>query len=124
MTETLCDSGAVKIKAGVDAPTAVIGNPTTMTQLINQAEGQLIADTRVNWIDVYSTLNPDFKQVIEGAVSAKAAVAVINYDPLSYGNLNTATTMINVLLDEYDRGVSKLKEDKVIKAFGGEMMTK
>lgn len=123
MTETLCDSGAVKIKAGTDAPTSVTGIPTTMTQLINQAEGAFCAATRVNWLDVYAGLNADFKQIIEGAVAAKAAVGVINYDMLAYGNLQTATTMINVLLDEYDRAVDKLKDDKVVKAFGAEFMT-
>ena len=116
MTETLCASGSVKLKAGEEASALTSAQ---YTELINQAEGQFIADTAVNWVDIYATLNSDFKQAIEGAVSAKAAIGVIGYDPLALGPLSVATTKVNILLDEYDRAVSKLKETNIYKAFGG-----
>ena len=120
MTTTLCNSGNVKLKAGVDATALSFAQYET---LINEAEGQIIADTGVNWIDVYSGLNADFKQIIQGAVSAKAAIAAIEYDPLALGPLAVATTKVNVCLDEYDRGVNKLKDANVYGPFGGTKIT-
>ena len=116
MTETLCTSDAVKLKAGENA-TILTG--TQYTQLINQAEGQFVADTGVNWLDVYSGLNADFKQSIEGAVASKAAVSVIAYNPFALGSTVLATMKINVCLDEYDRTVAKLKDANIFKPFGG-----
>jgi hypothetical protein len=116
MAETLCNSGNVKLKAGANHTALTAAQ---YTDLINAAEGSLIADTRVNWIDVYAGLNLDFKTLIQGAVAAKAAVGAINNDPLALGGLSVATTMVNINLDEYDRAVSKLKDANVYKPFGG-----
>ena len=120
MTTTLCTSGSVKLKAGVDHTALTFAQ---YEELINQAEGAIIADTRINWVDIYSTMNDDFKKILEGATAAKAAVGVINYDPLALGGLGISTTMINVNLDEYDRAVKQLKEQNVYSPFGGITIT-
>ena len=120
MTETLCTSGSVKLKAGVDHTALTAAQ---YTEFINQAEGQIIADTRINWVSIYSTMDDDFKKILEGATAAKAAIGVINYDPLALGGLTVATTMINVNLDEYDRAVKVLKEQNVYSPFGGSPIT-
>ena len=122
MTETLCDSGAVKIRAGTNASTTITGSPTNMTKFINQAEGDLISDTRCNWIDVYSAMNADFKQVLEGATACMAAIKVINYDMSGFTSRQEALAMVNILWAEYARSVDTLKDDKVITAFGGSLM--
>ena len=116
MAETLCNSGNVKLKAGTNHTALTAAQ---YTDLINEAEGQFIADTGVNWIDVYSGLNADFKQIIQGAAAAYAANGAINNDLLALGGLATATTMINKNLDTYDRAVNKLKDSNVYKPFGG-----
>jgi hypothetical protein len=116
---TLADSGHVKLKAG-ENHTAL--TPTQYDELIEEAEGQIITDTRVNWIDIYSTMNTDFREVLRGAVSSYAANNVILNDMLAVGGINTATTMINKNLDNYDRAVSKLKDSNIFKAFGGSVI--
>ena len=123
MTETLCDSGAVKIRAGTNASTTITNSQTYMTQFINQAEGDLIAETRCNWIDVYSGMDADFKKVIEGATAAKAAIRVINYDMSGFTSRQEALIMINILWAEYNKAVAVLKDEKLIDAMGGSLMS-
>jgi len=122
MVVTLCTSGSVKLKAGTDLPTFT---DDQYTEIINQAEGQIIADTRVNWVSgsVYDNMNPAFRQILQSATAAKAAISVINYDMLGYGSVQVATTMVNVLLDEYDRAVAKLKDQNIYSPFGGSPIT-
>ena len=118
MTETLCTSGAVKNKAGANASSTVTGDPTIMTQFINQAEGHLCAETRVNWLSYWPTISgAAYIKTIEGAVAAKAAISVINYDLISIGT-NQATTRINVLRDEYTQAVKVLSDDKLVTGIG------
>ncbi|MBI4092273.1 MAG: hypothetical protein HY427_03670 [Candidatus Levybacteria bacterium] len=118
MAETLCTSGMVKHRANYGASSTVTNSGTWMTELINQAEGQVIADTRVNWIDIYSTLNADFKQVLEQATACWAANAVIAYDTRGFLGVNEAATMINVNWAQYQQAIKTLKEDKTITFFG------
>ena len=112
MTETLCDSGAVKLKAGTNVATLTAAQ---YTQLINQAEGYINSVTRVNWNDVYSTLDADVKQVLEDAASSKAAVGAINYDMSGYTSKAEAITMLNVNFQILQDAIRELKEDKVRK---------
>lgn len=115
MAETLCDSGAVKLKAGSNASSTITDNAVTMTQFINQAEGDIAADTTVDWVSKYSGLSANFKQVIEGAVASKAAISVINYNMGGFTSRAEALTMLNVNWATYDRAVRELKENKVKK---------
>ena len=52
MSETMCDSGAVKLKAGANASTALTA--ANYTQLINQAESFINMWTRTNFTDDYA----------------------------------------------------------------------
>ena len=122
MTETLCTSGAVKLRASVNASTAITNSPANMTLFINQAEGDLFADTRVDWVAIYSGLSANYKQVLEGAAASKAAIRVISYDPDAIGR-TTAAFIINVLWAEYNQAVRVLKDDKLITAMGGSLKT-
>ena len=122
MTETLCDSGHVKLCAGAKVSTALTG--ADYTTFINQAEGQIVADTGVNCIDIYSTMNADFRKILEQACAAWAGNKAIKYDVGVYtGGLQEATTMVNINLEEYDRAIAKLKDANVYEAFGGTKMT-
>ena len=123
MTETLCTSGAVKIKAGANASVTITDNTVTMTQLINQAEGDLIRDTGVNWVDIYASMNADFKQTLENAVSSKAAVPVINYDMSAFTSRNEAITMMNVNWAIYQECVRVLNQEKNAIRLGGTKIT-
>ena len=123
MVETLCTSGAVKHRAGANASSTVTASGAWLTELINQAEGDIVAETLVNWVSSYSGLSANYKQVLEGACAAKAAIKVISYDTSNYTTLNEATTIINVLWGEYDRAIRVLSQSPTAKALGGTMLT-
>jgi len=92
---------------GTATAAAVAGD---FTNIINQAEGQLIADTGVNWVSAWPTFSGnDYAKIVTQAVSNLAAVDAIRYNMASYLSNVEATTMINVCLDKYDRAVAKLK---------------
>ncbi len=115
---TLCDSSHVKAYAGTNVSTAL--TPAQYTLFINGAEGQLIADTGVNWIDAYTAATPmnnDFSGLLTAATAAFAAVKAVKFDPGSY-NPGEAMNIINTNLTEYDRAVVRLKDQNVYKPFG------
>lgn len=113
---TICTSANVKLAAGTNVSTALSNDD--YTEFINQAEGQLIADTGVNWVDAYSGLDADFSQAVEQAVAAYAAINAIRYDINGYPTLNHVLSIVNMNLDRYDRAVSKLKEMDTQAKFG------
>ena len=121
MTTTLCTSAEVKLAAGANVSTAL--TEANYTTFINQAEGQLCADTLVDWVSAYSGVSANYKKIIENACANYAAVQAINYDPSGYTSLNEAATMVNICLDRYDRAVTKLKEANVYKPFGASQIT-
>lgn len=89
-------------------------------KLIFEAEGQLIADTKVNWVDIWPTISGNTNAgIVQGAVAAYASISVTNFHKLSLGSLPIATTTINVNLNKYDRAVKQLKESNVYKPLGG-----
>lgn len=107
MTETFCDSGAVKLKAGSNLPTLTAAQ---YTQLINQAESYINVLTKVNYTDTYSGLDADLKMLLEEACSNIAAIYTIQYDMSGYTSRAEAQTMLNVLWDRVDKGIELLKE--------------
>ena len=117
---TICSSDLVKLKAGTYAELLTYAQ---YSDLIEMAETQLIADTGINWVSLYSSLSATYKPIVESAVAALAAVDVINYNPLTLGSLNTATTAINVNLNTYDRAVAKLKESNIYGPFGASKLS-
>src|SRR3990167_4666359 len=119
MTETLCVSGAVKHRAGLNASTTPTGSGAWMTELINQAEGDIAAETLVDWVSSYSGLSDNYRKVLEGACAEKAAIKVICDDMSGFTNIQEAGTMINVLWGEYDRAIRVLNQAPVAKALGG-----
>lgn len=119
MTTTLCNSGSVKLAAGSNVSTSL--TDSNYTEFINQAEGQLAVDTRVDWVSAWGTISGSkYAKVVEQAVAAWAAVNAIRYKMTAYSSLNEATTMINVNLNRYSNAVTQLKEGQVIKAIGAD----
>lgn len=122
MVETLCTSGAVKHRATYAASTTVTTSGSWLTEFINQAEGDIAAETRVDWVAIYSTLSANYKQVLEGACAAKAAIKVINYDLRGFLSIGEAGLITNVLWAEYARALKVLEQPSVSKAIGGTML--
>lgn len=122
MTETLCTSGAVKHRVGAFASSTVTASGAWLTELINQAEGQIAAETMVDWVSVYSTLSDNYKKVLEQAAACWAANAVIGYDPSGFLNVSEAAFIVNLNWGAYDRALKVLSEAPVSKAIGGTLL--
>lgn len=122
MTETLCTSGAVKHRAGLYANSTLTASGAWLTELINQAEGDILAETMVDWVAGYASVITNAKPFLESACAAKAAIKVISYDTSNYVSLNEATTILNVLWGEYGRAIKVLSEPQVAKAIGGTLL--
>ena len=90
-----------------------------MTTFINQAEGDIMAETQCDWVAVYSGLSANYKQVLEGACAAKAAIRCISYNTVGYTGVGEATFIVNVLWAEYDRAIKVLSQPAIRNAVGG-----
>lgn len=119
MVETLCTSGAVKHRAGANASETVTASGAWLTELINQAEGEIAAETQCDWVASYSGLSANYKKILEGACAAKAAIKVISYDSTGFLNIGEAAFMVNVLWGEYDRSLKLLSDSTIRNALGG-----
>ena len=110
MVDTMCDSGAVKLKAGANVLSSI--TPTQYSQLINQAESFINTATRINYTDTYAALNADVQKVLEDAASSHAAVGAINYDMSGYTSRAEAQTMLDVNWARLMECIALLKDKK------------
>jgi len=110
MTEILCTSGAMLIRAGLGRNTTISG--AAYVNFITQAEAWVNASTRKNWNDIYSTLNDDVKFILEETVACKAANAVIAYDMGGYNSVEEALNIVNINRDTVKENIKILRDDK------------
>lgn len=110
MTETLTDSGAVKLKAGANVSTALTA--AQYTALINQAEAFLSANARYDFVDNYSSIDTNLKPVLADATSSYAALGAINYDMSGYTSRTEAQVMLDVNFSKVVEIVNLLRDDK------------
>lgn len=108
MTITLCDSGAVKLKAGTDVSTSL--TDSDYTKLINQAESYINAAARINFVDLFSGLNDDVKFILEDAASSHAAMSAIGYNMNNYPSTARAQTLLNINWARLQENINLLKE--------------
>jgi hypothetical protein len=109
MTETLCDSGAVKLKAGINVSTAITA--TQYTQLINEAENFIVDKTRYDYVAAFSGLNSNKKYILQEAASCHAAICAINYDMSGFTTRQEALIMINILWAKLQECLRLLNDD-------------
>ena len=93
MTETLCTSAAVKLKAGANAPTLTAAQ---YTQLINQAEGFVGLNAKYDFVTNYSSIPTNMKPILEDVTSSKAAFHAINYNMSGYTSRTESQVMLDV----------------------------
>lgn len=110
MTETMCTSGAVKLKAGANMSSSLTAD--NYTTLINQAESYINTATRINYTDTYGSLNDDVKKILEDTASSYAAISAINYDMSGYTSRQEALTMLNVNWAIVQQGIKLLSDKK------------
>lgn len=98
-------------KAGANASAVSITEPYT-NDFIAQAESTINVMSQHNWSDSYSGLNADVKQILKEAASNLAAVYIISYDMSGFTSRAEAQTMLDVLIDGFNRALQLLKDAK------------
>ena len=115
MGYTIANTGAVLFKAGRNVQTSggsLITSAAMMMQALSGAESFVNVSSRYNWIDNYSTLDPDVKNLVSDAVASLAAIDLINFDMSGYTSRQEALTMINILWGKYQDIMDLLKDKK------------
>lgn len=107
MVETLTTGATVKLFAGANYSTDL--TDANITTFINQAEGHISFITMVDWVDRYASIDANYKQALDEATAAWAAMMVINYDMSGYTSRFEAGQMLNILWTKYDQAVRWLK---------------
>lgn len=108
MTETMCTSGSVRLKAGVRVSSDLTA--ANYTEFINQAESHINAAARIDFTASYSGLTDAKKKILEDVASSLAAVAAINYDMSGFTSRAEAITMLNVNRDISSKGLRLIRD--------------
>jgi hypothetical protein len=112
MTETLCTSGAVKLKAGANASTALTA--AQYTQMINQAESWVSLNSKYDWVTNYSSVPTNSKLFLEDATASKAAIFAINYDMSNYSSRQESQVMLDVNYTNVVDTTNLLRDSKFV----------
>ncbi len=113
MAWTLCSSGAAKAKAGANANSTITANGSILSNWSDEAEGIINAESRYDWTSNYGDVNSGYQAALNHACAALIAMNIINYDMSGYSNLLEATTMLDVLFDQYNRSMRILSDEKI-----------
>jgi len=106
---TFASSAAILEKAGVNVSSDV--SNAMLLRFSDQAEAYVNGVVRVDLIDKFSTLDANFKQVIEDLTATYAGMKAIGYDPTNFESLLEAQTKLDLLRDDLERLTAMIKED-------------
>jgi hypothetical protein len=109
MTETLCTSGAVKLKAGANAPTLTAAQ---YTDLINKAEAHCAAHARYDWVANYASISDPAKDFLQDLASSHAALSVINNDMSGFTSRTESQVMLDVNYSKVVDNTNLIRDDK------------
>jgi hypothetical protein len=109
MTETLCDSGAVKIKAGALAATFTAAQ---YTDAINKAEGFVSTQARYDYVTNYASVSTIGKEFLKDVTSSKAAMELINNNQSGYTSRTESQVTLDVNYSNVVDCVNLLRDDK------------
>lgn len=118
MSFTLCSSGAIIAKAGAGVNSNAAASNALLSNWADQAEGYLNAATKADWISNYASVGANFKPILAKAVSALAAIDLIQYDMTGYQSTTQAQTQMNVLKDEANESIKILQDADTRKRMG------
>lgn len=113
MSFTLCTSGAIILKSGLNANATAIASSAILGAFCDEAESEICALTRYDWVANIGSVNTNFKPILAAATSALAALKVIGYDPSGYTSRFEAQFMADILTDDYTRNLKALKEANI-----------
>ena len=109
---TLTTSAAAIAKAGYGANSTIVASTATLARWSDDAEGELNAATRYDWVTNIGSVGTYFKPILSQAVSSLVANEIIKYNMAGYTSRFEAQTMLDVNVDNYKRCVEILKDEK------------
>jgi len=116
---TIALSGPTLIKAGVGVSAVMTaGANSEVDHFIEQAEGVVRAVSRHDYVSKWITLSGP-AIIVQEIVEDLAAIYCINYDLSGYTTRIEAEDMINILRDAALRGLSIIRDKKVVDFFNG-----
>jgi hypothetical protein len=110
MSFTLCTSGAIIHKAGANVNVNAAASGALLAEWCDAAEGFIVTETRREWVTQYASLSTGVKGMLADVCSSLAATNLVNYDMSGYTSRQEATTILDVLRDNFTRGLSALKD--------------
>lgn len=113
MTITLCSEQDIIDEAGVGASTAITLSSSWLQRLGSRAEGEVIAETRRDWITGILDTNTYVAELVKSAVAKKAAIYVVKYDGKNYFSRLEQETVLDVLTDGYNKAIKSLNDTDV-----------
>ena len=75
-----------------------------------QAEGEIIAETRRDWITDFSSLNANTKKLLNVAVSSLASIEIALNDVSGYIDSAEQERILDINYDKYQRAVRILSK--------------
>lgn len=115
---TFCTQVEVERKAGANASAVSVAEAYTNDYIV-QVESVINNFCRFNFTDVYAGLNEDVRELLKQVASDLAAIYVIQYDMSGFFLLQEAEDKINTLRDSALRGLSLLRDQKVVTFING-----
>ena len=112
MSFTLTTLSGALFKAGVNANSTVAVSGADLNLMSDMAEDTFCMKTRKDWVTDYANIPTHIKGAISDAVSDLIAIKIINADMGGFTGLNEASTMIDVLKDNYNDIIKDLREDE------------
>ena len=108
-TGIFATTAEVQRKAGANA-SSVSNTEAYINDYMTQVESYINVVCKVNFSDLYSSLNADVKGILKEIASNLAAMYVIEYDMSGFTTLAQAQTMLDVLWDMAQKSLSLLKD--------------
>jgi len=107
---TLSTSGAVKLKAGANAPTLTAAQ---YDALIEEAEAFVSTQSRYNWVANWASVSGMVGAgIVEDAVASHAAISVINNDQSNFTTRTESQVMLDVLYSKLVDNINLLRDEK------------
>jgi len=109
MAFTITTSQGISAHGGTKFPSSVLTSGGLMELYSNFAEGDLCADTRVDWVATQST-NARIDNMTKNAANARAAFYGVAYDDSVYTSRLAWQTKLDELDNIYNKIVAFLKD--------------
>lgn len=112
-TGIFATSDEILVKAGENVD-ATGSTEARINALCLQVESTINAISRYNWSDAYAGLNADVKGILSEVESNLVAIYLIQFNMAGYTTRIEAEDMVNILRDGALRGLSLLRDKKVV----------